>query len=44
MIFLTGIKNDRRALQIERERNAIGADGNALSYAVEIIDFVPVIC
>jgi hypothetical protein len=40
----TGIKNERRTLQIEGERNSVGADGNALSDTVEVIDFVPVIC
>ena len=44
MTSLTSIKNEGRTLQIERERNPVGANGNALPDTVVVVDFVPVVC
>lgn len=44
MTSRTSIKNERWTLQIEGEGNSVGADCNALSDTVEIIDSVPVVC
>ena len=39
----TGIKNEGWALQVEREGDSIGTDGDTLSDTIMIVDFVTVI-
>ena len=39
----TSIQNERGTFQVESEGDSVGADGNALSDTVMVVDFVTVI-